>query len=251
MIDLSQKDGVLTIRLADIAALSRRDLSATASLRDALRSCEERDDVKVVLLLTQGDDFCAPILATESAIAAAGTADPEWYEVYATSSGLYQTLCFCRKVTITAIQGRCAGAGSLLALHSDLTVASGDATFHSPFADMPEANFALTALTMRLNRAKSFVLGGEPLDAEGAWRAGLINRVVPRDRLVEEARALARSIAKAPLDGIAMSKLMVESFLDGQGVGEEFDAAPFHAASLRAAAAAPSPSPKKGSTVDG
>jgi enoyl-CoA hydratase/carnithine racemase len=249
MIDLSHKDGVLTIRLADVAALSRHDLSATASLRDALRSCEERDDVKVVLLLTQADDFCAPIPASEIAIAAARTADPEWYEVCATSSGLYQTLCFCRKVTITAIQGRCTGAGSLLALYSDLTVASRDATFDSPFADMPEANFALAALTMRLNRAKSFVLGGQPLDAEAAWKAGLINRVVPRDRLDEQARALARSIAKVPLDGIAMSKLMVESFLDGQGVGEEFDAAPFHAASLRAVAAAPSA--KKRSTADG
>jgi enoyl-CoA hydratase/carnithine racemase len=239
MIDLSQAGGVLTIRLADIGALSRYDLSATAALRDALRSCEERDDVKVVLLLAEGEDFCAPISAAEITIAAARTADPEWYEVCATSSGLFQTLCFCRKVTITAIQGRCAGAGSLFAFYSDLTVASEDAIFHSPFADMP--NFALTALTMRLNRAKSFVLGGEPMDAERAWRAGLINRVVPRDRLVDEARALARSIAKAPLDGLAMSKLMIESFLDGQGVGEEFDAAPFHAASLRAVTAAESP----------
>ena len=60
---------------------------------------------------------------------------------------------------------------------SDLTVANAGATFESPFGTLPEANLVLAALTMRLNRAKSWLLGGSALTAHEAFDAGLINRI--------------------------------------------------------------------------
>jgi enoyl-CoA hydratase/carnithine racemase len=160
---------------------------------------------------------------------------PAWHEAYAAASGLYQNLCFCKKVVITAVGGYCAGAGSLLVLCSDLTVAADDALFASPFQALPESNLVLAALTMRLNRAKSWMLGGVALNARQAWDAGLINRIAAPGTLDDAAQKMARAVTRMPLDGIAMSKINVETSLDAQGVGREFDMAGFYAASLQRA----------------
>ena len=190
-VDISDK--VATITIDDCAKLSGHAEQAGRSLRDAIAQCGDRDDVKAIVLRTTGPNFCA-------ASDASGSGVPAWWnEVYAGSTGLYQSLCYSKKITITAVQGQCADAGSLLVLCSDLTIAESGATFASPFHTMPEANFVLAALTMRLNRAKTWMLGGVPLDAKTALGAGLINRIAKKDVLAE-ALEMAKSAAKIPLD---------------------------------------------------
>ncbi|MBN9273850.1 MAG: enoyl-CoA hydratase/isomerase family protein, partial [Mesorhizobium sp.] len=121
--------------------------------------------------------------------------------------------------------GDCLGAGSLLVLCSDLTIAADTARFGSPFADLPESNFALAALTMRLNRAKSWMLTGSVLDAQAAYAAGLVNRVVPEADLMTAVEGLSASTSEMPLDGVTMSKMLLQSVLDTHGVGRDFDLA--------------------------
>ncbi|RYE04476.1 MAG: enoyl-CoA hydratase/isomerase family protein [Sphingomonadales bacterium] len=142
-------------------------------------------------------------------------------------TGVYQSICFANKVTILVVEGGCAGAGSLLALGCDFVVCGPQAEFHSPFASAPEANFVLAALIMRLNRAKQWALGDRPLSAAQAHAAGLVNDVA--DDPLAAARAMARSISRVPLDGLAMSKLMTGAVMDAQGVGQDFDLAGFYA----------------------
>jgi len=227
MASLEVSDHIATITIADCAALSRHAEDAGRSLRNAIHACDDRDDVKVIILRADGKDFCKSLERS-----GAKAATPAWWnEVYAGSAGLYQSVCYSKKVTITAVQGECAGAGSLLVLCSDLTVATATATFRSPFDTLPEASFVLASLTMRLNRAKAWMLDDTPIDAQGALAAGLINRIADKDP-IREARDIARTIAKMPLDGIAISKLMFETCLDAQGVGQDFDMAEFYAAKL-------------------
>lgn len=235
MLEIHEDGPILNVRLKDCSLLSLHDLAAGTELRDAVRDADERDDIKVVVISAGEADFCRALSPGESAVAVHATGQIGWHQIYATSSGLYQSLCFSRKPNITVIQGVCAGAGSMLAMCSDLTFASDDATFLSPFGVLPEANFALAALTMRLNRAKSWIFSGTGLSATEAHEAGLVNHVFGGDRLLEEARLQALRISRIPLDGLAMSKLMVEACLDGQGVGQEFDATSFHALALREA----------------
>ena len=216
---------VATITIDNCAELSRHTELAGRSLRDAIIACGDRDDIKVLVLRSAGPDFCAASKQQSASVPAC------WNESYASSAGLYQSLCFSKKVTITAVQGECADAGSLLVLCSDLTVADPRTKFHSPFHVLPESNFVLAALTMRLNRAKTWMLGGLPLDAAAALDAGLINRISKADTLAE-ALSMARSAARIPLDGIAMSKLMIETCLDSQGVGQDFYMAGFYAGSI-------------------
>ncbi len=236
MINVSEANAIATITLPDCRALSVHDLAFGLELRDAIRDAAESDDIKAIVIGASGPDFSPAVSVDELAAAASGRKDKiwsTWHEAYTASSGLYQNICFCKKVVITAVSGQCSGAGSLLVLCSDLTVATPDATFESPFATLPEANLVLAALTMRLNRAKSWLLSGSALSAEEAFNAGLINRIAERDTLHEQARKLARAVTRMPLDGIAMSKINVETCLDAQGVGREFDMAGFYAVTMQ------------------
>lgn len=236
MIHTTAAESIATITLTDCAPLSLHDIDFALKLRDAVRDAADSDDIKAIVIRAGGTDFSPAV--SQQALAAAALARKDmiwsgWHEAYAAASGLYQNLCFCKKVVITAVSGECAGAGSLLVLCSDLTVVTADATFASPFQTLPESNLVLAALTLRLNRAKSWLLSGSVMSAQQAFDAGLINRIAAAGALDDEAQKLARAVTRMPLDGIAMSKINVETSLDAQGVGREFDMAGFYAVSMQ------------------
>ena len=236
MIGVVQTNGIATVTLRDCRPLSVHDLAFGLELRDAVRDAADSDEIKAIVIRANGRDFSPAVSPDDLAAAARQRRDrlgSQWHATYAAASGLYQNVCFCKKVVITAVSGQCWGAGSFLVLCSDLTVATPDATFASPFGALPEANLVLAALTMRLNRAKSWLLSGSALNAEEAYNAGLINRIAPGDALDAEAQNMARAVTRMPLDGIAMSKINVETCLDAQGVGREFDMAGFYAAAMQ------------------
>jgi enoyl-CoA hydratase/carnithine racemase len=236
MINVTQTNSIATITIEDCRPLSRHDVDFGFALRDAVRDTADSDEIKAIIIRVVGDDFCPALSAAELA-----GMSPErehrygsgWHEAYAASSGLYQNLCFCKKVVITEVRGECADAGSMVVLCSDLTVATPDSKFGSPFSVIPEANLVLAALTMRLNRAKSWVLSEVPLYAQEAFDAGLVNRIVAADLLDATVTRMARSVTRMPLDGITMSKINMETCLDAQGVGREFDMAGFYALAMR------------------
>ena len=227
MIAIAQAGPVATISLPDCEPLSRHDIGFATRLRDAVRDTADSDDLKAIVIRANGADFSPP--APPSSPSALRH---QWHAAYAAPSGLYQNLVFCRKVIVTAVNGRCTGAGSMLVLCSDFTVCASESTFESPFATLPEANLVLAALTVRLNRAKSWMLGGEPWSAARAAHAGLVNRAMPAAEVDNEAQRIAQSAARMPLDGVAMTRLLLEAFLDTQGVGQDFDLAGQYAASM-------------------
>ena len=84
-------------------------------------------------------------------------------------------------------------AGLMLACMCDLIVASDDATFQNPVLRMTGAGVELLVEPWELGvrKAKEFLWTGETLDAQEAWRLGLVNRVVPRAELAERTAELA------------------------------------------------------------
>jgi enoyl-CoA hydratase/carnithine racemase len=239
MIDLKLSGSVATIMLDELEPLSRHDIEFALELRDVIRDAADDDSVKVIILKTTGSDFCLPPTASDLKIAADTRIKrtAAWHAAYSATSGLYQNMVYCKKFIVTVTRGQCAGAGSMLVLCSDFTVSSFEASFEAPFAQYPESNLVLAELTMRLNRAKSWMLGGSAWSAEKAAHAGLINQAVNAADLETCAISVANAAAQMPLDGVAMTKVLLESFLDTQGVGQDFDMADFYVSSMHSSQA--------------
>lgn len=117
--------------------------------------------------------------------------------------------------SIAAIQGYALGGGCELAMACDLRVASEDAKFGQPevgLGILPGAG-AIQRLPglVGLGRAKELILSGRIIKAAEAERIGLVNQVVPVDRLLDAARELARSIAKQGPLAVRLSKMALNA----------------------------------------
>ena len=106
------------------------------------------------------------------------------------------------KPSIAAVAGAARAGGMTLAVSCDMIVAGDTATFGYPEIDVgiiPAIHFVLLPKIIGRHRAFELLFGGEPFPAARAEALGLINRVVPADRVLEEARGLAQKMAaKAP-----------------------------------------------------
>jgi len=117
------------------------------------------------------------------------------------------------KPTIAAMTGPARAAGVTLAVSCDVLIASETASLGYPEIDVgviPAMHFV--HLPRQIGRHKAFELlfGGKPISAQEAERHGLVNRVVPQNRVKEEARALAREFAaKSPV----VMRLARDSFM--------------------------------------
>lgn len=219
-------DGVAVVEVDDLAPLGSHDAGFADELAAAIVEVSDDDGVKALVLRTSGPDFCSSSSPSRVAVPEVPTT---WHRSFAASSAVYQALCFSKKVVLTRVTGECAGAGSALVLCSDLTVASDDARFGSPFLDLPESNFVLAALTIRLNRAKAWAVRGTTYDAATAYSIGLVNRVAPVAAVDDEVTAFTDAIVGMPLDGVTMSKMLQQAVYDAHGVGREFDLADHYA----------------------
>ncbi|HUF52422.1 MAG TPA: enoyl-CoA hydratase/isomerase family protein [Dehalococcoidia bacterium] len=114
------------------------------------------------------------------------------------------------EVLIAAIHGYALGAGIELPMCCDIRIASGDAVMGLPEVTLgyiPSAGGTQTLPRhVPLGLAMQMILSGEPIDAETAFRRGLIQRLVPRQRLYEEAGEVAREIASRPMEAVTLAK---------------------------------------------
>jgi len=123
------------------------------------------------------------------------------------------------KPVIAALNGMTAGAGAVLALASDLRIASERARFAFLFtkvgltgADMG-AGYLLPRV-VGMGRAFELLLLGDTIDVASAERYGLVNRVVPHEELLPAAYQWAKRLADGPALAISMTKRMLNQELD-------------------------------------
>ena len=106
------------------------------------------------------------------------------------------------KPLVAAVDGLAIGVGTTLCFHCDLVYATPEARFQMPFVDLglvPEAGSSLLA-PQRFGRAKAaeLLLLGEPFDGEEALKLGLVNALLPQDRLLKHATEKAAALAAKP-----------------------------------------------------
>ena len=147
--------------------------------------------------------------------------------------GMYEKWAKCLKVTICQGHSYVMGMSLWFALLSDITIVSEDAVFgHSAYRMTgPSVDGLIGYWILKIGTAKTkeMLITGRYLEAEEALRCGLVNEVVPKDKLEERVGQWVEAISLQPLDGIVAGKAAFDIHMNMLGVGNSMAVAyPFH-----------------------
>lgn len=213
---LSKTEGVTTITLNDPTKLNALNLEMQKELLNALRYVRDDGDTKVIIITGAGEKaFCvgADISVFEGISAIKGyqlMRDPG-YEVH-------RLMEVMEKPLIAVVNGYCLAGGLEVALACDFIIASEEAVF-----GVPEINIGIIpgwggcvrlARALGARHAKEWVMTGKRFSATEAKNAGLINRIVPRNMLMGEARKLAFDLTAKSPNALKMAKMVINLSLE-------------------------------------
>lgn len=212
---LKKDNGLATITLNQPDTMNALNRQVFGELHAVLVEIERDDEVKVVIL-TGGDKcFAAGVDIREiSEIATPAAARRFLKEARTVFDGMEEL----DKPVIAAISGLALGCGCELALACDLRIAAENATFGQP--EIKTGVIPGGGGTQRLPRiigitkAKEFLYTGDFINAEEAYRIGLLNKVVAGASLMDEARAMALKMAHQPQMALKATKLAINGGLD-------------------------------------
>jgi enoyl-CoA hydratase/carnithine racemase len=188
-------------------------------LVEGFQQADADDEVRVVILSGKGRAFCAGGdrgLSPEEAAAlppakAIDTALAIWN---------------CRKPVIAAVQGYALGQGAEIAAICDLTIAADDARFGEVQINMGAVPPIFSAPSvMGIKQVKEYLLTGDHFSAQHALEVGMVNKVVARDRLMEETLVVARRIASLPPQGVQNDKKLINESYERAGILDSLQAA--------------------------
>lgn len=196
-----------------IGAVTRQQLGG------ALKQAERDDAVRVVVLTGSGRAFCSGADVTEMA-QGGGLRTPE--NVGSVLRNEYMPMLTrlrtMPKPVIAAMNGPAVGVGASFALACDIRIATPEAYVLEAFVNIGLApDGGVSWLLPRLagtGVAYEMFFTGKPLPAADAQRLGVINRIVPAERLEEEVRDLANHLAAQPRQAMAGAKRAVNHALD-------------------------------------
>ncbi|MBI4565391.1 MAG: enoyl-CoA hydratase family protein [Planctomycetes bacterium] len=205
------RDGIATITLNRPERLNALTFEAYGELRDTFRALKDESDVRVVILTGKGKGFCSggdvhdiigPLLRKDA---------QGLLEFTRMTCDVVVAMRRLPKPIVARINGVAAGAGAILALASDLRIASHDSRFAFLFTQvgLSGADMGACFLLPRVigtARAAELLMTSDKIDAAEALRIGLVNRVVPADQLDEETHKLARKLANGPAHGLEITK---------------------------------------------
>jgi len=184
------------------------------ALADAIAEAAADDRVRVVVIAGAGRAFCSGYDLSEEAPASAWA----WRDVLARDVAATLAVWSCPKPVVAQVHGYALAGGLELAMACDLIVAADDARLGEP-----EIRFGSAPVTLLMpfvigqKRTRELLMTGDLIDAAEAERIGLINRVVPGERLADEVDALAGKLARVPPDVMAPTKLMLNRAMDAAG----------------------------------
>lgn len=222
---LEKEAGVATITLNRPQVLNALDRQLAADFSRAVDDVMGDSDIRVIIITGAGRGFCSGAdlsmfeeqASGSSRLMNLGGADPRDIIRHNTMLGATLKLREMDKPVVAAINGPAVGGGIALALAADIRIASEKASFALPFSRrglVPDGGTSwLITRVVGLARAYELALTGRTVDAEEAFRIGIVNRVVPHKDLMKESRALASDIAQGPPIAIQLTKNAIRSSL--------------------------------------
>jgi enoyl-CoA hydratase/carnithine racemase len=188
-----------------------------AELRDTFRALVHAKDVHAVVFLSNGGNFCSggdvheiigPLVAMDA---------PQLLSFTRMTGDLVKAMLHCGKPIITAVDGVAAGAGAIIAMASDIRLATPTAQTAFLFnrVGLAGCDMGACAILPRIigqGRASELLFTGRAMSAQEGESWGFYNRLVATDALEQEAMTLARRIASGPTfaNGITKTQLIAE-----------------------------------------
>jgi enoyl-CoA hydratase/carnithine racemase len=227
VLEVEHRAGGLLLTLARPEQRNSLSEAMLAALQAAIDRAAEDWSVRSVVIAAKGKAFCAGHDLKElTAHRRDGDGGRAYFELLMRQCAkLMRSIVRCPKPVIAAVQGTAQAAGCQLVATCDLAVAAEEATFCTPgvniglFCSTP---MVALARNVSRKRAMEMLLLGELLPARQAAEFGLVNRVVPADRVLQEALALAQAIADKPAVTLAIGKEAFYRQIE-MGLGEAYD----------------------------
>jgi len=201
-------------------------------INEIVHSANEDEDIKVLIFRGAGRSFCSGHDVAELGVMYGMDTTGKERRVsqrarlskdiwLMSSNGLFRTIFNCLKATIAEVHGYCYGGGLNISNACDITIAAENTLFTHPGWRYigPTTDVWLVTQLVGLKKAKEMMLTGIPIDAQEAWRVGLVNKVVPIEKLEETVDKLAEAITRAPFDGIVMGKTQFYAVAEAMGAG--------------------------------
>ena len=212
MVLKERQDGVLVLTLNRPEKLNAITGELLDALYAALKEGEEDREVRALLLTGAGRAFSAGQDLTEF-----GDRKPDYEAHLRRYNRVVEALSGLEKPLVVAVNGVAAGAGMSLALWGDLRLAAVGASFTTAFVRIglvPDSGLSfLLPRLVGLAKAQELLLLSPRLSAEEALALGLVHRVVPAEKLMEEALSLAKELAQGPTRAYALTKkLLLETY---------------------------------------
>jgi enoyl-CoA hydratase/carnithine racemase len=212
-IEIKVEDGVQVIRFLRAEKKNAFTGPMYSAMSEALDAAESNDAVAVHVFIGSGGVFSAGNDINDFLRRAQVTATGDGKGIPAPSLDFIRRLPKVGKPMIAAVDGLAIGVGTTMLLHCDLVYATPAASLRTPFLDLgliQEAGSSLTApARMGYPRAFELICLGEPFSAERALQAGLVNAIVPADRLEEAALAAARRLAAKPRQALMAARRLL------------------------------------------
>jgi enoyl-CoA hydratase/carnithine racemase len=197
--------------------LNALDSRLVAALLAALDAAEADADVRVIALAGAGRAFCSGYDLTEEAESSIG-GPVAWRELLAADVAMTLRFLDSPKPIIAQIHGYALAGGLELAMACDLVVAAEETMLGEPEIRYGSAPVTLLMPYLVGQKAtRELLLTGNLIDADEGMRIGIVNRVVPLDRLAAEVEALADRLARTPPEVMAPTKRMLNRAMDAAG----------------------------------
>jgi enoyl-CoA hydratase len=210
-----KQGGIATIKLNRPKALNAMNKQLWLDFQEALEDVKNDHEIKVLIITGEGRAFSTGADLKDSKDRTIEQYRDYLVELQETSRKIIRF----EKPTVAAINGYALGSGYELALACDIRIAAEEAKIGSPEARVTSS---VTGGAMRLvqdligpGKARELLFTSEYIDGKEAERIGLVNRAVPLDSLMEEARKMAENMAENSSFSIKMIKKGLNMARDG------------------------------------
>ncbi len=208
------KEGVASVTLNRPERKNPLTFDSYAELRDLFGQLKYATDVHAVVVSGAGDNFCSGGDVHEIIGPLVKLQAPELLMFTRMTGDLVKAMRGCPQPIVAAVDGVCAGAGAIVAMASDLRIATARSKTAFLFNRVGLAGCDMGACAMlpRIvgqGRASELLYTGRSLGGEEGERWGFFNRLVAPEALLQEAQALARQLADGPTFANGITKTML------------------------------------------